>query len=647
MKKIITALLLLCAYIGSVNADSIPLESFAKHAQYQSVKISPTGEYLAFAALEEGKRVIAVVQRSPAKLLNVIRFRGNEQAGSYFWANDERLVVGLQITLGYFARPMGTGEYYAVNYDGSKGRNIFGYRSEEGVAFNPVFESPSVLDMMWDDDKHILIQGIPVNNDSSNLTNVYRLNIYNGRKRQITRSPLKQAQMLSDNNQQVRYAVGATAKEGKNVLQIYYREDNDADWSLQKEFDNDDDSSFQPLGFTADNKGIYIRSDHQNGRDGIYRYDLNSEEMTMVYQHDRVDISDFDIDRNNVLYAVQVEPDYSYTEVVEPAHPIGKWYPPLIKAFNGARVQITSATADFTKLTVFVSSDRDPGSFYLFDATKGGVEQLAKVKPWIDPKQIGSGFPVAIQARDGYTNYAYVSTPVGKEKNLPLVIIPHGGPHGPRDYWAYDDDVAFLNDNGFATIKVNFRGSGGYGNAHESAGYGEWGGLMIDDMTDAVKWAIKDGLADPDRICIYGASYGGYASLMSVVKEPDLYKCAVGYVGIYDMAMMFEKGDIPDSRFGQNFLKQVLSKDEDKLDAFSPARHVDKIKAELFIVHGEQDERAHYDHALLLKSKLDEAGKSYEWMTRAEEGHGFYKEENRQALYEAMLTFLNKHIGEK
>ncbi len=152
-----------------------------------------------------------------------------------------------------------------------------------------------------------------------------------------------------------------------------------------------------------------------------------------VYR-DRVDISDYDIDRNNVLYAVMVEPDYSYTEVVEPTHPIGKWYPALIKAFNGARVQITSATEDMTKLTLFVSSDRDPGSFYLFDTTKGGVEQLAKVKPWINPKQIGSSFPVAIQARDGYTNYAYVSTPVGKEKNLPLVIIPHGGPHGPRDY---------------------------------------------------------------------------------------------------------------------------------------------------------------------------------------------------------------------
>ncbi|MCP4712978.1 MAG: S9 family peptidase, partial [Planctomycetes bacterium] len=202
-------------------------------------------------------------------------------------------------------------------------------------------------------------------------------------------------------------------------------------------------------------------SDHENGRGGIYRYDLKTEEMTLVYQHDRVDISDYDIDRNNVLYAVMVEPDYSYTEVVEPTHPIGKWYPALIKAFNGARVQITSATEDMTKLTLFVSSDRDPGSFYLFDTTKGGVEQLAKVKPWINPKQIGSSFPVAIQARDGYTNYAYVSTPVGKEKNLPLVIIPHGGPHGPRDYWAYDDDVAFLNDNGFATIKVNFRGSGG------------------------------------------------------------------------------------------------------------------------------------------------------------------------------------------
>lgn len=211
--------------------EQIPLESFAKHAQYQSVKISPTGEYLAFAAVEEGKRVIAVVRRSPAELINVIRFRGSEQAGSYFWANDERLVISIQHTVGYFARPYTLGEYYAVNYDGSKGYNIFGYRSEEGIALNPVIEIPSVLDMMWDDDKHILIQGLPVNKDTSNLANVYRLNIYNGRKRQIIRSPVKQARMISDSEQQVRYAIGQAVDGDQNVLQVYYHDGDD--WSLE------------------------------------------------------------------------------------------------------------------------------------------------------------------------------------------------------------------------------------------------------------------------------------------------------------------------------------------------------------------------------------------------------------------------------
>jgi dipeptidyl aminopeptidase/acylaminoacyl peptidase len=631
--------------VFAAETTAIPLDAFAKHAKYQSVKISPTGDYLAFGSKFEGKRVVAIMQRSPAKILHVVNFNGDDEAGSFFWVNNERLIIEMQRSSGALDRPFSTGEYFAINYNGARADNIFGYRADGGVAISPTIEIPSVMDMMWEDPDHILIQALPVNKNSSNLTNVYRLNVYNGRTKRLAKSPVKQASMIADKDLQIRYAIGTTTRGDENLVQVYHRADNDSDWQLESEFDAEDSVMTIPLGFNADDSAIYMLSDHVNGRDGIYSYGLNDKKLKPIFQHDVVDVNDYSLDSDGNLYSVTIEPDYSYTEILVPNHPIGKWYPPLHKVFKGARVNITSATRDRSLLTLYVSSDTNPGSFYLFDATKGKVEELAKAKPWLDSTKLGPTDPVAITMRDGYVNYGYISTPKGKTKNLPMVVLPHGGPHGPRDYWAYDDDVAALTSRGYAVLKVNFRGSGGYGRNHLIAGYGEWGGLMIDDMTDATKWAIQDGVADPERICIYGGSYGGYAAIQSVVREPDLYQCAIGYVGIYDMDLMFEEGDVAGRRSGQNYLKTALTDDPAKRDLFSPARHVDKIKANLFIVHGEKDERAHYSHALLLKQELDKAGKKYQWMTKPKEGHGFYKEENRLELYQGMMKFLDENIG--
>lgn len=226
-----------------------------------------------------------------------------------------------------------------------------------------------------------------------------------------------------------------------------------------------------------------------------------------------------------------------------------------------------------------------------------------------------------------------------------LVVYPHGGPHGPRDFWRFDQDAQMLASRGYAVLQLNFRGSGGYGREFMYSGYRKWGLEMQDDLTDATNWAIESGLADAKRICIYGASYGGYASLMGIVKEPDLYQCAIGYVGVYSLPMMFEEGDITDSQFGINYLNQALGTDQEDLKRRSLAYNVDKIKAAVFLVHGAKDERVPIEQAQFLMRQLDKRGYPYELMIKEKEGHGFYKEEHRLELYERMLTFLEKHIG--
>ena len=224
-----------------------------------------------------------------------------------------------------------------------------------------------------------------------------------------------------------------------------------------------------------------------------------------------------------------------------------------------------------------------------------------------------------------------------------MIQIIHGGPHGPRDYWGWNREAQFLASRGYAVVSVNFRGSGGYGKAFERSGYKEWGGKMINDMTDATMWMVDNGYADKERMCVYGGSYGGYGTLQSVVREPDLYKCAIGYVGVYSLHEMKKSGDIVDRESGRKFLDRVLGMDKDLLTEFSPALNVDKIKAELFIAHGREDVRVPMDQYDVLSDNLKRIGKSYKSMIR-DEGHGYQQDKNKFDFYRAMEGFFAKNL---
>ncbi len=221
----------------------------------------------------------------------------------------------------------------------------------------------------------------------------------------------------------------------------------------------------------------------------------------------------------------------------------------------------------------------------------------------------------------------------------------HGGPYEIRDRWGFDPYVQAMATRGYGVLQVNFRGSGGYGDAFVKAGIREWGAKMQDDVTDATRWAIEQGLADPQRLCIFGGSYGGYAALEGSVTEPDLYKCAIGYVGVYDLPTMYAHGDIPRTRFGKNYLKMALGEDKKELLERSPAEHAEKIKANVMLVVGGADDRVPDDHAKKMRSALGAQGKEPEWLYDRSEGHGFYAEEHVAELFKRLIAFLDRNIG--
>jgi dipeptidyl aminopeptidase/acylaminoacyl peptidase len=252
--------------------------------------------------------------------------------------------------------------------------------------------------------------------------------------------------------------------------------------------------------------------------------------------------------------------------------------------------------------------------------------------------------PFAIKARDGMKLHGYLTRPVGEGPH-PMVVLPHGGPHGIRDVWAFDSEVQMLANRGYAVLQVNFRGSGGYGMDFEEAGYRKWGASMQDDVTDATQWAIDNKHADKRRICIYGASYGGYTALMGAVREPALYRCAVGFAGVYDLELMLSSADIPRSKSGRAYLGLALGDDRPDLRSRSPAHNADKISIPVLLIHGKEDWRADFEQAKRMKAALESNKKSYEWMVLSKEGHGVYDEDSRREMYERVLGFLAKHIG--
>jgi dipeptidyl aminopeptidase/acylaminoacyl peptidase len=291
-------------------------------------------------------------------------------------------------------------------------------------------------------------------------------------------------------------------------------------------------------------------------------------------------------------------------------------------------------------------SDRSLGTYYLYDWPAKKLEKLAEVSPWLDEKEMAEMKPVYYKSRDGLTINGYLTLPKGSApKNLPLVVNPHGGPW-VRDSWGFNPEVQFLANRGYAVLQMNYRGSTGYGRKFWEASFKQWGLKMQDEITDGVNYLVKEGIADPGRVAIYGGSYGGYATLAGAAFTPDLYACAVDYVGVSNL-LTFMKSIPPYWRPMLDQMHEMVgdpAAEEEQMKAVSPAFHADKIKAPLFVAQGAKDPRVNINESDQIVENLRKRGVAVEYMVKENEGHGFHNEENRFDFYEAMGKFLAKWL---
>jgi dipeptidyl aminopeptidase/acylaminoacyl peptidase len=470
------------------------------------------------------------------------------------------------------------------------------------------------------------------------------MDVNNGTLSEIGNAPLKNATFVADHKGQVRFATGDTADQGRRV---YHRASNDADWNLVFD-ESKDDPVVRPLGFARDDKIAYFACPGAHGAGGLCRWNAETKKTETLWSGGETGIDELvpSFDRKDFI-ALRSMPDRIATTLIDKTAPESKLLTGLMQQFPGEDVRLTSSTTDGSKVVFHVSSDRNPGEFYLFDRAAGKATFLFASMPWIKPAEMSAMEPISLKARDGLSLHGYLTRPHGKDdaKNLPTVVVVHGGPYGIRDAWKFDPEIQMLASRGYAVLQVNFRGSGGYGDTFLHAGFGEWGTKMQDDVTDATRWAITAGIADPKRICIFGASYGGYAALRGVMREPDLYRCAVGYVGVYDLRLMYTRGDIPQSTYGSNYLKMVLGEDESVLWDRSPIAHLDQLKAKVMLIVGGEDTRVPPVQGENLHNALDKAHIAHEWLYRRTEGHGFYDEKNIADLMTRVNAFLDRNIG--
>ncbi|UOF16376.1 S9 family peptidase [Lysobacter capsici] len=632
----------------SAGAATVDVDAFVKADTFSDIKLSPTGEFYAASVPMGDETGLVIFTRTDMKMAGSFRLGKNNHVADFDWVSPTRLLISMAQKLGSRDEPIPTGEIYAINANGTGVDVLVGYRlqvNNTGTRIQPKkveAVAAYLVDDLPDDDKRVVISVQQFSADA--YTRAEHLDVFSGRRNAITIAPVRNADYYTDNAGVVRFALGYGTDY---VRKLFYRGNDKADWELLRS-DDDDEGMDIPIGFSADNVTAYFRSEQAQGPDAIVAYDTVAKTRKELLRDKVADPARIIYKlRSHVPVGVFYYDGKPRTEFFDKTSPEARQYRSLEAAFAGDAVRITSQTDDGKLALVQVWNDRNPGDVYLFDNESKHAAHAVSRRAWFDPAKTAPVRAITLKARDGLSLSGLLTTPNGSSgKSLPLVVMPHGGPFEIQDMWHFDDDPQLLAAAGYAVLQLNFRGSGGYGRAFLHAGKREWGGKMQDDLTDATRWAIEQGIADPSRICLYGASYGGYASLMGVAKEPTLYKCAAGYVGVYDLPMMHTTGDVQKRGSGESYLRSWLGPPE-TLDKVSPTRLADRIKVPVFLAAGGEDQRAPQAHSEKMEKALRQAGVPVETLYYKTEGHGFYEEAHKREFYSRLLAFLSRSLGGK
>ena len=613
----------------------IPTTVLGKLPFISGPKLSPDGLHLAAFVTVGNRTVVGIFDLATGsnKLLNA----GEKLDMRWFrWAGNDRLLVSIGKMVPWFGEDALQTRLVVHQISTDTMRFIGG--KEEGLDGD---------DILWVDPegKSILLSYQKTIYDYPSVSSI---DLANNRSKTVVTPRADLWDWYADEKGVVR--AGLIFSE--NTWKMIYREkDGDSFRTVMKADIKDREAGciFYRI-YQATDEGYCIMRNDATGRDALYRYNFATRQRgNLVFEVPDVNVDDFDtkFDSPELLAAW-------YTDNRPRAH----WFDPGIaeiqlnidkavtSAMGDRSAEIVSYSRDRSRMLVHVGGSGDPGRYYVFDLSDSTMKLFAQSNEKLKPSQLVTTTYTRYKARDGLELPAYITMPPGRAaKNLPLVILPHGGPYDVRDEGTYDAEVQFLANRGYVVLQPQYRGSGGYGEAFDNKGAGQWGRAMQDDLDDGMDWLAKQGTIDSRRVCIIGSSYGGYAAMWGAIRNPERYRCAASFAGVSDLKRQLKYSNkfFRSQRYKDDWRRTVQGEDTFDLATVSPLLTVDRLQVPLLLVHGDDDQRVPYKQSKLMADALSKAGKNFEFITLKGEGHGFSSDANMQLWLDKLDAFLTKY----
>jgi dipeptidyl aminopeptidase/acylaminoacyl peptidase len=655
--------LALAACCATAPAAPPPVEAFFDDPGFGAAQLSPSGKYLAARVRgKDGRDKLAVYDLASEKVGIVAGF-GSADVGSFTWVNDNRLTFDTtDHSVGFGDLHYAPG-LFAVNRDGGRLRQLVqrdarfvvdGRDGNEPLPWNtylvPQRPRQPGAGGQQADTVYVIHPSAISRNEFGRIV-LQRLNTLDGTYSNFGGPPGDVRSWLLDHNNEPRLA--STLDQGIETL--YYRDPANDSWRKLAGVHawTGGDGAFTPLAFGPDGT-LYVIANRGSDTSALHTYDFATGSVSdkPLVQLQGYDFSGQLIISNGKLLGIRYLGESEDTV----------WLDPAMKALQAAVDQRLPATVNLLSvperpetpwLLVVAYSDIQPPSTLLYNSATQALRPVGASHPAIRPAQMGSASAVHYTARDGLEIPAWLTLPPGgAAKQLPLVVLVHGGPYVRGASWGWNAEAQFLATRGYAVLQPEFRGSAGYGQRHFRAGWKQWGLRMQDDLADGARWAIAQGTADPRRICIAGASYGGYAALMGLVNDGALYRCAIAWAGVTDIQLMYDghwsfSSDLPQQwkQYGMPQLVGDPVQDAAQLTATSPLRQAARIKRPLLLAYGGADVRVPLYHGTQFYQAVKQGNPSVEWVEYPAEGHGWDLPQTRYDFWKRVETFLYKNIG--
>jgi dipeptidyl aminopeptidase/acylaminoacyl peptidase len=670
-------------WAGSATAAPQPLENFARMPQMRDAVISSDGLTVAFVSgLGDASVVMTFDRRTNSAFRRIAASEpGKFDVDRCDWANNERLVCSL--TGNIRGRRFAEAPFYRTMAVDTTGENIktldvlaekgnplaakttpqnfnagTNYRtnqSDQGAAGQPdytltsygaksgrTFEyfggqrSDQIVGIRPDDHDHILIQA---DDDGNQLPSVFALNVYTGNRSVVVRQSPPIRQFVTDGKGNVRLGWALTAR-----LNAYYFARTEADdWRpLERANAFAKRQPLVPIGAASGKDAAYAISEHE-GRNALWTFDLTDQhEPAVLFSPPHADVVDPLLTNDRRLFGIGYDlerPAAYYTDEALRGvmDQINRQFP---TRFNLA----VDMTRDEETLVIRSFSDVDEGTYYLFNREEKKLKRLGNAYPELKTESLGEMKPITYKAADGTEIPGYLTVPNGvKAENLPLIVLPHDGP-AARDTWRFSFLRAFLANRGYAVLQMNYRGSSGYGQKWREAAKQDWGGVPYSDITDATRWAVASGIADPKRVCIAGWGFGGYAALLGAARNGDLYKCSISIGGVSDLTMLRDNASLSGAAAAA-FLAEQIGSDKERLTRDSPAEHAGAISIPVLLVHGDLDWQVQIDQSKKMASALKKQKKDHKAVFIKGAGHDLDRKSDRMTLLKEVEEFLQKNLG--